>query len=212
MCETQGAFLDFEPSIAKNRATSQRQVTSSMQVPLLDLKAQLQNIQEELRSQVDQVIESCMFINGPKVAELESRIAEYCGAGNAVGVSSGTDALLVALMALDVGPGDVVLTTPYSFFATAGVIARLGARPVFVDVDPDTYNLSPDRLAEFVQREPATAAQVKAIMPVHLYGQCADMDAIVDLASQQGWFVVEDAAQAIGSKDQPCPDQSTCPP
>lgn len=171
-----------------------------MQVPLLDLKAQLQQIHDELRRQVDQVIDSCVFINGPKVVELEAQIAEYCGAGNAIGVSSGTDALLVALMALDIGPGDAVLTTPYSFFATAGVIARLGARPVFVDVDPDTYNLSPYRLAEFVEREPETAAQVKAIMPVHLYGQCADMDSIVDVASRQGWFVVEDAAQAIGSK------------
>ena len=171
-----------------------------MQVPLLDLKAQLKRIENELRGQVDQVIESCVFINGPKVTELETQIAEYCGAGNAIGVSSGTDALLVALMALDIGPGDAVLTTPYSFFATAGVIARLGARPVFVDIDSESYNLSPDRLAEFIQREPDTARQVKAIMPVHLYGQSADMDSIVEIASGQGWYIVEDAAQAVGAR------------
>lgn len=171
-----------------------------MQVPLLDLKAQLERIQDELRAQVDEVIESCVFINGPKVTELEAQIAEYCGAMHAIGVSSGTDALLVALMALDIGPGDNVLTTPYSFFATAGAVSRLGARPMFVDIDPESYNLSPEKVRDWIVRNPEDAARVKAIVPVHLYGQCADMDGLLEIAREQGWRVIEDAAQAIGSR------------
>ncbi|MGE0625206.1 MAG: DegT/DnrJ/EryC1/StrS family aminotransferase [Pseudomonadales bacterium] len=173
-----------------------------MQVPLLDLKAQLDRIHDEVRHQIDEVVESCVFINGPKVDALESRIAEYCGTSHAIGVSSGTDALLVALMALEVGPGDAVLTTPYSFFATAGAVSRLGARPVFVDIDPETYNISVDRIREFIETDPETAATVKAMIPVHLYGQCADLDAITEIAREQGWRVIEDAAQAIGARYQ----------
>ena len=133
-----------------------------MQVPLLDLKAQLARIGDEVHRQVDETLESCVFINGPKVAALETRIAEYCGVEHAIGVSSGTDALLVALMALDIGPGDAVLTTPYSFFATAGAVSRLGARPVFADVDPDTYNLSLQSVERILAEDSALADRIKS--------------------------------------------------
>lgn len=170
-----------------------------MQVPLLDLKAQLAQIGDEVRRQVDETFESCVFINGPKVTALEEQIADYCGVKHAIGVSSGTDALLVALMALDIGPGDSVLTTPYSFFATAGAVSRLGARPVFADVDPDTYNLSLSSIERLLAEQPELADSIKAVIPVHLYGQCADMDPILETAGARGWRVVEDAAQAIGA-------------
>ena len=171
-----------------------------MRVPLLDLQAQLEKIDVELKRQINEVIDSCIFINGPKVAELEAQIADYCGAQHAIGVSSGTDALLVALMALDIGPGDAVVTTPYSFFATAGAVSRLGARPVFVDVDPDSYNLSTSELEKGIEQGFGVDEEVKAIIPVHLYGQCAAMDEIIRIAEGQGWSVIEDAAQAIGAK------------
>ena len=171
-----------------------------MKVPLLDLSAQLGTIEKDVKAAVNGVIDSTRYIIGPKVVELEERIAEYVGAGYATGVSSGTDALLISLMVLDVGPGDIVVTTPFSFFATAGVIARLGATPAFVDIDPDTYNLSPAALKEWFEREEEKRDRVKAIIPVHLYGQCADMDPILEIAEEFDVPVVEDAAQAIGAR------------
>lgn len=171
-----------------------------MQVPLLDLNAQLETIRAELKTAVDEVLESTRYIMGPKVTELEEAIADYCGARYGIGVSSGTDALLISLMALDLQPGDLVLTTPYSFFATAGVVARLNATPVFVDIDPETYNIDPARIAQWFAENPAKIDRVKAIIPVHLYGQCADMNPILELARQYTIPVIEDAAQAIGAR------------
>ncbi|MGI9305339.1 MAG: DegT/DnrJ/EryC1/StrS family aminotransferase [Gammaproteobacteria bacterium] len=181
-----------------------------MIVPLLDLQAQYAGIEQEVRAAIDEVCASQRFIMGPKVETLEEQIAAYCQCAHGVGVSSGTDALLVALMALDVGPGDEVITTPYSFFATAGVIARLGARPAFCDVDPETYNLSPLSVAEFISDHcehrsgrlvnRQTGGTVRVLMPVHLYGQTADMETLLDIAHDNGLKVVEDAAQAIGSE------------
>ena len=171
-----------------------------MKVPLLDLNAQLKTIEKEVKAAVNEVIDSTRYIMGPKVEELEGQIAAYVGTKYASGVSSGTDALLISLMALDVGPGDIVITTPFSFFATAGVIARLGATPAFVDIDPDTYNLSPTALRKWFESETEKRNKVKAIIPVHLYGQCADMDPILEIAGGYNIPVIEDAAQAIGAR------------
>ena len=172
-----------------------------MQVPLLDLKLQYASIRQECLAVTEKIYESQHFILGPYVEKLEEEVAAYCGTRYAVGVSSGTDALLLSLMAAGIGQGDRVITTPYTFFATAGAIARVGAVPVFVDIEPDTYNICPQKLEAAVRRmDEKTRQSVKAVMPVHLYGQCAEMDPINVLASENNWVVIEDAAQAIGAE------------
>lgn len=172
-----------------------------MQVPLLDLKRQYASIRNECLAVTEKIYESQQFILGPYVERLEDEIAAYCGTRYAVGVSSGTDALLLCLMAAGIGRGDRVITTPYTFFATAGSIARAGAIPVFADIDPETYNISPAGIeARLRQMSRDERSSVKAVMPVHLYGQCADMDPINRLAAENGWLVIEDAAQAIGAE------------
>ncbi len=171
-----------------------------MQVPLLDLKGQYQTIKDEVNAALGALFESQMFILGRPVASLEGKIADYCGAAFGVGVSSGTDALLLSLMAEGIGPGDLVLTTPYTFFATAGAISRVGAEPVFADIDPVTFNLSPQCVAAVIDAmDKGRKKRLKAMIPVHLYGQCADMDSLLDIAAAHGLAVIEDAAQAIGS-------------
>ena len=170
-----------------------------MQVPLLDLKAQLATIEDDMKKAVLEVIDSARYIMGSKVDELEKKIAAYTGVQHGIAVSSGTDALLVSLMALDIKPDDLVLTTPYSFFATAGVITRLGAIPIFIDIDPDTYNISSRAMQAWFYSNPSLSSRVKAIIPVHLYGQCANMDSILEIADAHSIPVIEDAAQSIGA-------------
>jgi dTDP-4-amino-4,6-dideoxygalactose transaminase len=169
---------------------------TKMQVPLLDLKQQHAALREELRAAVERVLDSQQFILGEDVRLLETELARYTHARHAVGCGSGSDALLLALLALDVREGQEVVTTPFTFFATAGAIARTGARPRFVDIEPRTYNIDPALVEE------AVGEHARALMPVHLYGQCADMDAILEVANRYGLAVVEDAAQAIGAEDR----------
>jgi dTDP-4-amino-4,6-dideoxygalactose transaminase len=167
---------------------------TTVSVPMLDLQAQYASIKPEVDAAIRRVVDSQHFINGAEVAQLEDQLACYCQTRHCIGVSSGSDALLLSLMALEVGPGDEVITTPYTFFATVGAIVRLGARPVFVDIDPATFNLDPAGIESHI------TARTKVILPVHLFGQCADMDPILALARKHHLAVVEDAAQSIGSE------------
>ena len=186
-------------------------MNAPMQVPLLDLKLQYRELKSEIQAAIEKVCASQHFILGPQVRDLETKIAAYSQCRHGIGVSSGTDALLVALMALEIGAGDEVITSPYTFFATAGTIARAGARPLFCDIDPDSFNISPAALEsliaercelrgrEWVNRR--TGGRVRALMPVHLYGQVCDMAPLMDTARRLGLQVIEDAAQAIGAED-----------
>lgn len=183
----------------------------SVKVPLLDLKLQFASIKPAVLEAMERVCDSQGFILGPEVKRLETAVAQYTGCTAGIGMSSGTDALLAALMALEIGQGDGVITVPFTFFATAGTIARTGARPFFVDIDPATFNLSSDALSQFIEREciadaqglkhRSTGVRVRAIMPVHLFGQMADMDPIMAIARAHGLKVIEDSAQSIGAKD-----------
>jgi dTDP-4-amino-4,6-dideoxygalactose transaminase len=187
------------------------QPKSEMQVPLLDLKAQYRPLAAEIRAAIDAVCASQQFILGPAVTELEASVAAYSQCRHGIGVSSGTDALLLALMALGIGPGDAVITSPFTFFATAGTIARTGARPLFCDIDPGTFNLSAGAVAELLAAQcerrgerlvhRSSGTRVRAIMPVDLYGQLADMPPLLESARRYGLEVIEDAAQAIGAAD-----------
>ena len=181
-----------------------------MHVPLLDLSEQYRVLAEPIRRELDDILRTQSFILGPKVEEFERALAEYCGVKHAIGVSSGTDALLAILMALGIGLGDAVVTTAYTFFSTGGCIARVGATPIFVDIDPATFNISPTAIANFLANHCQRNARnelvdsvgriVRAIIPVHLFGLCCEMDAINELAQHSHLTVIEDAAQAIGAE------------
>jgi dTDP-4-amino-4,6-dideoxygalactose transaminase len=184
--------------------------TPRKQVPLLDLKRQYRQFKAEVLPVLERICDSQAFILGPETTALETAIARYSGAAEGIGVSSGTDALLLALMGLDIGPGDEVITSPYTFFATGGTIARTGARPIYLDIEPSTFNLSPVAVQRFIDEHctgggnglvhRATGGTVKAIMPVHLYGQCADMRPLLEIARRHALRTIEDGAQAIGAE------------
>jgi len=169
---------------------------SERQIPLLDLQAQHKQIREEVLAEIVRVVDAQKFILGEDVQKLEAEIASYCGAKYAIGCASGSDALILTLMALDIRSGDKVLTTPYTFFATAGAISRIGAVPVFVDVEEDTFNLDANQVADILASQP----KIRAMIPVHLFGGCADMDPICAMAAERGIAIIEDAAQSIGSE------------
>src|SRR5579871_4322296 len=193
-----------------NKAAPAPAPSKRREVPLLDLKAQYRSFKAEVLPAIERVCESQGFILGRETLALEAAVATYCQAAHGIGVSSGTDALLLAMMALDVAAGDEVLTSTFTFFATGGTIARLGARPVFLDIDPVTYNLSPAAVERYIEehceagpeglRNRSSGARVRALMPVHLYGQCADLVALRAIAARHGLRLIEDAAQAIGSE------------
>ena len=168
-------------------------IHDTQSIPLVDLKKQYQSIKTEIDEAIQRVLDSQQFILGPEVSEFEKEISTYCNVKYAIGVSSGSDALLVALMALGVKPGDEVITSSYSFFATAGAIARLGAKPVFVDIEPESYNIDPNKIEELI------TSRTKAIIPVHLYGQMANMNEISKIANENSIDLIEDAAQSIGA-------------
>src|SRR6185295_9593514 len=169
-------------------------VKAAMTVPLLDLKAQYVNHKAEIDDAVHRVLDSTRFIGGPEVSGLEEEVARYSQCAHAIGCASGTDALILALRALNIGPGDEVVTTAYSFFASAGTVANVGATPVFMDIDPRTYNLDPHRL------EAAITPATKAVIAVHLYGQCCDLTAVKAVCDKHDVWLIEDAAQAIGAE------------
>jgi dTDP-4-amino-4,6-dideoxygalactose transaminase len=167
-----------------------------MKVPQLDLRPQYTALRAELSAAVQSVFDSQQFVLGPEVTKFEEEVAQYCRVSHAIGCSSGSDALLLALMAIDLEPGDEIITVPFTFFATGGAVTRLGGRPVFVDIDPRTYTIDPALV------EAAITSRTRAIMPVHLYGQCADMDALLEIASKHELILIEDAAQAVGAEDR----------
>ncbi len=197
--------------IANKMSQPQAESNPVTEVPLLDLKIQYAPLRSEIEAVMKEVCDSQYFIQGPKVEALEAEVADYSNVAYGVGASSGTDALLMALMALEIGAGDEVITTPFTFFATAGVVSRLGARPVFCDIDPESYNLDPAAVERFISKHCSsesgqlinreTGGRVRVLMPVHLYGQMADMTPFTALAREYGLRVIEDAAQAIGSED-----------
>jgi dTDP-4-amino-4,6-dideoxygalactose transaminase len=193
-----------------------------IKVPFLDLKRQYETIREEALQSIHGVLESQNLILGKEVEKLEEEISRYCGVPHAVGVASGSDAILLSIMGLDLRPGDGIVTTPFTFFATAGSISRLGCVPFFIDIDPETYNMDPEKLREFLEtycvvsqeNQPfhrETKTPIRAVLPIHLFGQCADMDPILDLCRQHGLKNIEDAAQAIGASYKPTPDHPAKP-
>ena len=179
------------PELARGKTF--RMIHDTQSIPLVDLKKQYQSIKTEIDEAIQRVLDSQQFILGSEVSEFEKEISIYCNVKYAIGVSSGSDALLVALMALGIKPGDEVITSSYSFFATAGAIARLGAKPVFVDIEPESYNIDPNKIEELI------TSRTKAIIPVHLYGQMANMNEISKIANENSIDLIEDAAQSIGS-------------
>lgn len=178
-----------------------------MKVPLLDLKAQYEGLKVEIKEAISKVLDAQSFIMGDFVREFEGKVGSYCDSEFSYGCASGSDALLLALMAIDIHPGDYVITTPFTFFATAGAVSRLGAIPIFIDIEPDSFNIDPNKVRDFLEGNDALSrklnidsSKIKAIIPVHLYGQMAEMEPLVELANEFGLKIIEDAAQSIGSR------------